>query len=457
LESNLNIGTRRLCQTSYIVVCATTFALSVANLNVFFLDSHTRLLLILIGEVPIALFLMSFYLYESRTLAGKGDVKQLLLTVAVLCVLTVPMISLLTRYDLNQSEFPGKYLRLFAQLPIFILGMVYFRPIFASTEYFSYFTPLADHLKYIMWDSWMEEPHRINSIIGWTQNRSELFRDKDSLLHFQATLINQAVDASELAILLSPHFPNPTALSIIDAGCGDGSFTKMLLLKLVAKGHSISEIVGFDPVDWQTEYIANCKNEVGVQATFERRGFLESPVSRQYDLVLSSHSLYAVLDGHEPIKIEKVIDKLMSWKKLGGVAVIILASRRSPALMFKFKALKAMFGTDVNSEVAGEDLIATLSAYGAEPVYVDDIMDLTELMEAWESGNPTPISCWLNYFLRYPVSENRDVLEYLVNDLCKRIIPLDSLPEYDQHRYQSLGYKRTSLVLMHKVMIWTIK
>jgi SAM-dependent methyltransferase len=441
----------------YLATCAITLALSVANLYNLFLDTHSRLLVLAVGAVPIALFLISFHLYESRTLAGKGDVKQLLLTGAVLLVLAMPTVSLIMRYDLSPTEFPGKYVKLIAQLPIVILGITYLRPIFASTEYYSYFTPLADHLKYIMWDSWSQEPHQLKSTVGWVPKRSELFRNKDSISHFQLTLSCPAIDSAELARLLAPHFPTPTALSIIDIGCGDGAFVKHLLGSLVAAGHSVSEVAGCDPVDWEKEYFANCKVSTSTQPTFDRHGILEAPVLRQYDLVVSSHSLYAALDGTNPTNTENVVKKLLHWRKPSGVVAVIMASRRSPTLLFKAQSFEAMFGTSANPEVAGEDLLATLSAYGSQPVYVDDIMDLTDLFASWDSGNPAPLSGWLDYFLRYPVSENRDVLEYLVGDLRKRVVPFDTLPEGEQARYQSLRLKRTSLVLLHKVMIWIVK
>lgn len=408
------------------------------------------------GLVGPSLFLLSLYLHESRTLAGKGDRGFLLKSIFAVLLLYLPTVILILRFKLLSVENILSF-KILASLPLILLVLDWGQE-FITHRVSKFLAPITHHIKYVMWDSWDKNDCELSPKTHWPEHRKMQFRSLDDLRFFQSTLTCPKVDSTVVGERCCRIWKPGSQISVIDIGGGDGCFTANLLHSLNNCSLKVRDLLMVDPVDWRIDYNASLGAGHGIHVDYKRMSLFEAPTDRQYDLVLASHSLYADLDGSgSSTHVEEALKRLERWRKPNGALVIVLSSRRSTALRFKERAFRILFGDSV-PEIAAEDLISPLAGKGGEPEYVDDLIDLTSALTDWDNGNQVAIGRWLNYFLRFPISENPTILRCLVEELKPWVQPFESLPQTEQDRYGRLGFDfaRVARVLPHKVAIWTI-
>ncbi len=320
---------------------------------------------------------------------------------------------------------------------------------------------LLGHIKSVMWDAWRNDGAA--SVAGTDERdlrrrRGAFYSRKTGVLEFQRSLTCSIFDA-DCALSLLGQRRGAAPLRVLDIGGGDGRFSARLLQGLRKDGSDIAEVVLVDPIDWEREYKATLSSVVAPERiTFENQGFEAFADDRQYDLVVASHSLYAVLDGAtgvEGVAPEEWIRKLLARRAANGVALVIMASSRGTSYAFKNRALEAVTGA-IPPDASAEGLRPHLQAAGKwREAYVDSVINLADILGAYRDGRVEPAAEWLSYFLRVSVpGKQTEQLSHLVEMLDGACVEMDEMHEDTIGRYTTQGVPRTSRVLTHKTVVW---
>lgn len=413
--------------------------------------------IIIASLIPILLFVFAFYVYENYYFLKKTNNWIRIKSLIWIFYLTIPDIILLNRFSNFIQE--NKALTI-----IPILGTTFFwlfggnwdtNNIFKSIRVFK-------DIKYIMYEFWIkqdsayEKNHFEDNIIS---EREPLYLDKNGIEMFQKSISCPKLDAIE-AFEFCLYGKLSGEISVLDVGGAEGEFSANLLNKYKAiSGNSISKIQYVDPVDLFSVYKNKLSAIVDESKIFSSISAYEKwapPHTEKYDLIIASHCLYSAIDNNKS-NIDTLIKKLQNNKKTNGVILIILASREGRAYSFKKHALSIIFGEeryDIDSELFKEK-----SSGISKTKQVDNYIDLTDFIKAYDDGNSDNLIKWISYFLRVDTKNlTGQNLASVIKLLKYYIQPLHELSNKDIDKFISLDYpkpldRNESLVLSHKTEI----
>jgi hypothetical protein len=246
---------------------------------------------------------------------------------------------------------------------------------------------------------------------------------------------------------------------VLDIGGCDGDFTSKFISSLKERGHNIAEIAVLEPGKWKTEYLKAVSGLADV-VEYDDNGFeTYAPATERFDIVIASHSLYAVFDNYQTTEEERrqSVQKLVSLTKEGGYVFVILAAPRARSYYFKAEALKELFGYEPPDTTAAT-VDAVLIERGFTRVYIDNVMQMTKLLQDYKSNSPDGLMRWLSYFLRIDFSTIAPSDFNLVcGKLCNYVVKCESLSEQLRDELIKLDHPRLtdrSEVLSHKSALY---
>lgn len=289
--------------------------------------------------------------------------------------------------------------------------------------------------------------------------RSPLYVDKESLEVFQSTLTCQIRDALECSRLCSwtVSRDNPR---ILDVGGGDGEFTFHFLQNLADRGFKTAEVTVVEPGNWKREY-ETLVGELANTVDFHQIGFQDyQPNAEQFDIVMASHSLYGVFDVHLTNDEDRreIIGKLTSMVRSGGYAFILLAAPHARSYYFKTDALRELFGWEPPDATAAT-VKTTLAERGFSRKYVDNVMNMEEILREFRNGAPERLLRWLAYFLRVDCkSLDAADREFLTDKIIYYVVKCESLTEEFAVELQAISrglITPKSSVIPHKSALYS--
>jgi len=321
---------------------------------------------------------------------------------------------------------------------------------------------VADHVRMVMWELKVPERDAFTSL-AIDAHRAPALVEVESLRVFQRTLTTVERDAAAGALLIQDGLP--AAFTVLDVGGGDGKFTRHLLEDCARRGKHAASIVLVDPVDWQSEYTSCVGPLCQQRAEFFRKRLGDYPKASRFDLVIASHSLYGECHGESAGKLSKLREALLQVlghrKDPGGQALVVLASGCGESYEFKRQALELLFGTALDDLVA-EDLDGVLSSLvvpGVKAIDLDNLLVLSDVLDAHADSKNERVAAWLRYFLRVPTlaASQRAALDDVIALLRLRVQSFKSLPECEKATYlalRSMPIAADTPVLPHKTRAW---
>lgn len=194
---------------------------------------------------------------------------------------------------------------------------------------------------------------------------------------------------------------------MLDIGCGEGLFTSELVDALKDADVLPKSITGIDPDADNLKHYRRRLESFSKLPVVCRKGGVESLPKGKWFVVISSHSLYQLLETPQLDGGAKraILKKLFQHAKTGGVVLISLASIKSPAYEYKRRVLK-MAGQEDRS-LFGEELAVQLKNLGikAECNTHDSYMDVTKLLKPTNEM----ILDWTRYFCRLSVKQTKQI------------------------------------------------
>jgi hypothetical protein len=329
---------------------------------------------------------------------------------------------------------------------------------------------IIDRLRQIMWEEWSQPLGGREGDAGyWRATRASSYVDPSALALFQSSLSCPELDSAAAVDSAAAFWQSRRELTIFDIGGGEGDFTKQVIAGLQSRGFNVGAILAIDPVDWAKGYRMKLGELVSpAQITFRQERFEEMVLGPKFSLVLASHSLYAPCDMHRNAIADVILPRLRDYMDPGGLAIVILGSARGAAYAFKAEAAELLYGN-----AAGDiGLTAETFRHGFGGILrpavdehcVDDVIDVSSLLEAFGSGNPSPLARWLSYFLRVELIDSAgevrtDLVEDLAELLYRHCCRLEELCENHIARYRllkRLALNGNSILLPHKVIVFAL-
>jgi SAM-dependent methyltransferase len=271
---------------------------------------------------------------------------------------------------------------------------------------------------------------------GQAKETMPIYFDPHQLKAFQDTLGCRYSTSEKLAELLRGTFSGRT-WNMVDIGCGEGVFTANFLKKLDSQPNAIFAL---DPA---RENLEQYRRAVEALSSDRRSGCrtpsidtvvgtIEDRITRlpSANLVLASHSLYALLDNDRK-KAAEVVSQLIS-KTSGGQLVFILASESSYLYTVKREILGELHRPDRSTY--GEDLRQILpggcKVIEGEPI--DSFVDVTELLL-----DRNKLLSWAAYFCRLGADDLNDHFEVCERIVRNAAIEVGRLPTSERDRYKT--------------------
>ena len=421
------------------------------------LSKEVRSVLVFAASAQVFLFLVGLYFYEhTRYIKGLSRLDTLLSS-ATCFLLLLPAAYLVFRFDAPEAY---RHWIVSAIAIPWVLQIVGFCVAgFSLGERSGTVARVTGFIRLVMLDHWNQTATRPqDDKEAVAETRPPLYIDKESILAFQKTLSCQIRDSAECAKRCSLATPRDD-LRILDIGGCEGDFTSCFIKNLNTRGHTVVAVTNVDPAEWETEYRKTLDKLVdGID--FQQEGFEsyeETP--GQFDIVLASHSLYAVLDLHRTTDEDRrqSIQKLIGYARPGGYAFIILAAPRARSYCFKERALGDLLGFEP-PDATSNTIDRLLTEIGFESTCVDNVMQMTRLLKDFRGGKKEGLIQWLSYFLRIDCTriDPIDLLE-LHKTLCSYIVRCDSLSEKlceELTKLTQLQITTWSEVLPHKSMVY---
>lgn len=459
---------KQLSRLLFVLTLALVCVVSVAGVWTFFFDVQTRLLVLILGSVPPALFVLAHALLEFNQPFRVVRRPILILSLLSLCLLYMPTFFVLSRHILLPVDWVNAA-TLIALVLFALLLAPALKPIADvipdPTGLLPLVARLAEHLRAVMWDFRLEGTDVLDHE-HLPRKRVSALTDQKALRIFQSTLTTPERDAAAACSLLHSL---PSEIAVLDVGGGDGAFTRFLTSGLSARGKRVLSITVVDPVDWASEYQGQFRNLQSLpQLTFRRQRFADYDTTDRFDLVIASHSLYGecnVAPSERLERLRQVLFRLLAYRKNpGGVAIVALASGLGKSYQFKRYALARVFGEPLNDLVAEDldGLFATIDVPN-ESRTVDNLIKLEEALTEAAAGSQGKLADWLEYFLRIPSLDKSvppNVWADLVEMLVNHTEAFASLPESERGGYEqmaSIALSREDRVLPHKTRIWALE
>lgn len=266
---------------------------------------------------------------------------------------------------------------------------------------------------------------------------------------FQRTLSSPEETAPFVSAMIARRIDLKQHWTLMDIGCGDGSFTQHFLSGLPTLP---AKIIGLDPSQELLERFRETISAEFARVHISlRQGRVEEDASTldRSDLLLASHSLYSILDRSRE-EAKEVVRKLLRRTRM---AAFVLASRNSNAYAVKGAVYERLKLTDKLS--FGSDLVEIVEDLHPEIFVRDSFMDVTELFR-----DDQLLLGWYSYFCRMEVRTLEPEIGFLRNVMQHCSMPLENLPEARVSEVRKLGgmmAARASMaetrVLMHKEVV----
>lgn len=197
--------------------------------------------------------------------------------------------------------------------------------------------------------------------------------------------------------------------SILDVGCGEGTFTRTFLKELKRTGIAPPRtILGIDPDQANIDSYANLvRQETGLIADTRTAGLENVDFKGHFALVLSSHSLYATMESAHMSGAEKArhINRVLEATASGGVCYLSLSSNVSIAYRVKRDVL-ALVGQHEDLSAYGEELAGYLQSARVplKTIANTSYCDITRLIDDFDF-----MIHWCSYLCRVPEERLRDL------------------------------------------------
>jgi phospholipid N-methyltransferase len=477
LQHSLYIAISRLvryCQwgaTILFLVCVYVAAFSD---NIFF-EPVGRSLFIIIALIPPALFLVGLYFFESQNYRVHESRKHVLFSAAVFLMLASPAISMNWRYSSSILK-DGFDFFLYAASFLFVITSAL--PAGSEPIRENIIISLLLHYKRVMHDAWRfrpvniyhEEPPDENTSKQISMDRAPFYSQRvEDLLVFQNTLTCPELDADVVSEQVIKRMKKKQKLAVVDVGGGDGRFTARLVHGLANRQFTFSSVLNIDPAPGIHDlYVKKLVSNASLQRSqiqCDAHEF-EEMIPPQCDLLIASHSLYAIFDkarvaGNDAMESE--IRKLLNLVRAGGMTVLIMSSTHSQAISAKRNIYHKVFGSHRFDTVA-EDIEPYLNKFGLIEwkIHNDSLINLTDVLLSFANDRKASHDFikWASYFLRCDLGKlPKRYVEEIAGHFYSSCFKLHQLPESMQNalKISQFGLHLESLVLPHKCTIYLLK
>lgn len=473
LHDNLYIAVARLvrcCQWAATILFLGCIYIAVDK-GIFF-EPFGRALIILITLLPPALFLVGLYFYESQDYRLHGMRQQALISFAVFFALASPAISINWRYTAFPLKSAFEFFLYIAGIILFLNSVL---PIGSKPDSDNVVISLLLHYKRVMHDAWkigtfsnVEENLNVEVTERIKTDRTPFyFQRANDLLAFQKTLTCPELDATMVAEYLKPNLKKRKKTTVVDIGGGEGRFTAQLLMSLT--NLQVSSLLDLDPAtSIHDTYLATIVQKTALQrdlVAFDGHG-VEGEMIPKCDLLIASHSLYAIFDKARSSNdgdVEGELRKLLNSLNAGGRMILIMSSKNSLAIHAKRSIYHKVFGSHRFDTVA-EDIEPFLIKYACveKQLQSDSLINMTDLLQGFAKSRKVPPEFvnWASYFLRCDLKEMPPShIEAIARLFLESSFKLPELAESVQHDALAVpehGLRVDSLVLPHKSMIYIL-
>lgn len=456
-RDNTSVALGKAGRTLFGASLAVTAAVSAVALTSVQFTRTARLIVAIVGLLPLAAYLLFLYVAERRWPDRTKPPAEVLASAAAVIFISAPVLFLTLRWVVPSDLLRGTVRAIVVTQLAYLVAFLSGKPL--NREHYVF--ALWNAIRRVMIGVWSYDdatPVPEAEMQAWQRSRARFYVAPESLATFQETYSGMEFEAEALAAYVRKH--DARQLSLLDIGCGEGWLSARLCAALTSAGCTVRQIVAIDPIPLAESYRRNLKS-VGVDESrivWKPSRFEDSVTDAKYELVVASHSLYGVIDNRR-LNASASIERLTSFLAPGGVALVTLASRRGRAYRFKRDALRFLTGYD-NQDLSAEDLDASIPLVQTSMrMVIDSVFDLTRINEDFSQGKMTGATQWLSYFLRVRL-EDDDVIRELYRMLLEASLEGHELPE-SQIALFGTGHRPVipeSLVLPHKTVLfgWTL-
>lgn len=422
-----------------------------------FLSPSVYTYFVIFSYIPAFLFVYTFYIYENLYFLRKISWNLIFKSLLWLGYLSVPSFLMIFRYSEFLEHFPIQYVSVVTAIIFIITGGNWDTNKIISTS------RLFKDIRYIMseyWDKKNLEIEKQHFELEETNQREDFYFDKNGISTFQKTISCPYIDTFEIINNYGKLVRLTENYKVLDIGGADGIFTSLLLNEIKKKYQKKpSKIQIIDPADFTSEYkqqVSSIINSSNVFFTVDKFESWDRKFQEKYNLIIASHSFYSAIDN-KTSTIEELLSKLKSLLEPNGIIIIILSSKESRAYNFKRNALSIVFGEDLN-DLNGTVLKQKLADYTT--IKVDNYINLTDIVNEYNSGNSENLVAWLCYFLRADIKKLKtDSSDRIIRVLKNFIQQPYELPEcmwdnfIQKDKNPILLDKNNSKILTHKTEI----
>lgn len=404
----------------------------------------------LVALLPLFMSLFIIHLYEQLAVQRHYTLPALVKLGLFQLYLVIPAVIVLLRYE-QVLDYSSSVVEV---LGILILLL---SPFFAKTKS----VRIWAEIRHVYYQAWTLSGETIDSshFLGhhMLDERRSYYFDPVTLRTFQDTFTEISNEPESVVKLLRRNGVldrlRGRELSLLDIGGYDGASTERLLLKLRL---SFNRVHAMDPAPVQSKYL----ERVGRHArtvTAERAGFQDysSNPKKKFDIVLMSHSAYALVDM-EGFDSATLIQHVLSHLNTQGLVIITLGSRDSTAYAVKRAILNLIYGQceeDLNAEVVHKIGLSIAQQSGCTHVAakVDNYIHVDPIV-----ANPTALSQWASYFARVPLLSDKFVLENIKAIIMSHSVLSNEIPEctrngkFNVHSAEWLLPHKTEIQLIYK-------
>jgi len=277
------------------------------------------------------------------------------------------------------------------------------------------------------------------------------YRNSATLSVFQNTLSCLYETSSLIGTRINQHFRG-RQWTLIDVGGGEGIFTAEILARCSTLPYVLTML---DPSE---ENVKSYRSRIS--STFDGIRNLDTfakPVEAvvsdlpRPNLLLASHSLYAVLDQSR-IRGAQVIRQL-ARSTIDGMAVFVMSSQDSYLYTIKRTVLAHLHRIDRSSY--GEDLASMLgSDLPFQIESADSLVDVSTIVDNYEK-----LLSWLSYFCRVDIEELRPHYDFCNALLRDTAIEVKCLPVAERNRIlgtevtKKMNISESSKIIYHKEIV----
>jgi 2-polyprenyl-3-methyl-5-hydroxy-6-metoxy-1,4-benzoquinol methylase len=387
--------------------------------------------------IPLISFNYTFWAYENLYPNRQFNNSTIIKLLVFIMYLSIPSIILIFRYKIDLSQIKSLHKTL--GLLLFVIG-----PFLA---YIKLKINIIDTILDICFRPWSNNLESLKSKYFSKKviesQRVTHYLNKENLDIFQNSFIESTVEDIKIInhIKSTEFLKGKRDLSVLDIGGHNGIFTEKILHGIDRK---ISSIDMVDPVHnkyYEDNLKAICTKINVTNLAFEEYTTL---TEKKFDLILASHSLYNYLDNKKNQAL--IINKIKSFLKPNGLAIIVLGSKNSPAYSLKSSIIEFMLN-EKNSDSNADGLTESIQL---EKELKYSILNIDNFINMNEILNDSNKLCnWISYFTRTPkITNDYDLVQIKkmiyyysiegkhIPDLCNQARNNDS--EYLLHKTKAI-------------------